>query len=75
MDLNAPYELYHILIMTKVLLIDSKKMAELDDFVDDAFFDANMVGPDYYQKLKLIVKEFEKRNWLVTHEHFITVDH
>uniref|UniRef100_A0A1L8DNF4 Putative juvenile hormone-inducible protein n=1 Tax=Nyssomyia neivai TaxID=330878 RepID=A0A1L8DNF4_9DIPT len=66
-DINrqAPYELYHITSMIKILLIDKQKMAEKTEITDDTFYDAEMVGPNYYEKLKLIILEYKKRNWLI----------
>uniref|UniRef100_A0A1B0GJS4 CHK kinase-like domain-containing protein n=1 Tax=Lutzomyia longipalpis TaxID=7200 RepID=A0A1B0GJS4_LUTLO len=66
-DINkqAPYELYHITSMIKILLIDKQKMAEKEEITDDTFYDAEMVGPNYYEKLKLIILEYKKRNWLI----------
>uniref|UniRef100_A0A1B0D3I1 CHK kinase-like domain-containing protein n=1 Tax=Phlebotomus papatasi TaxID=29031 RepID=A0A1B0D3I1_PHLPP len=62
---QAPYELYHLAAMTKILLIDKQKMAEKKEITDDTFSDADMVGPNYYEKLKLLILEYKKRNWLI----------
>ncbi|XP_059616957.1 uncharacterized protein LOC132261924 isoform X2 [Phlebotomus argentipes] len=66
-DINrqAPYELYHLVAMTKILLIDKQKMAQKNEITDDTFYDAEMVGPNYYDKLKLIILEYKKRHWLI----------
>ncbi|GAB0093276.1 uncharacterized protein DMENIID0001_083570 [Sergentomyia squamirostris] len=64
-DKQAPYEFYHIVAMTKILLIDKQKMAEQDEITDDTFSSSEFVGPNYYEKLRLIVLEFSKRNWLI----------
>lgn len=40
-------------------------MAEKKEITDDTFSDADMVGPNYYEKLKLLILEYKKRNWLI----------
>lgn len=62
---RAKHELYHILIMIKVLLVDKKKMEAMEELSEDLFTDPNLLGADYFRKLKLIVFEFEKRGWLM----------
>lgn len=65
-ELNAlaKYELFHILMMTKILLLDSKKLDGSKDISEDLMTSTDLIGPEFYQKLKLILTMFKKRNWL-----------
>lgn len=61
----ASFELQHILMMTKVLLMDSKKLESTNGVAEDVMLNRDLIGPDFYKKFSLIVRTFEKRNWLV----------
>lgn len=40
-------------------------MKNASEITDDFMINADLIGPEYYAKLKLIVLEFEKRNWII----------
>lgn len=64
-DRKAPLELYHIIIMLKVLFAKKEAMPDFKDFDTDMFLQDDLVTPEYFSKLKLILSEFEKRNWIL----------
>lgn len=63
----APYELSHILVMAKVLMLDSKKLdaSSLEGGIPmDMIASDDLTSPGFYLKYKMTVLAFEKRNWL-----------
>lgn len=64
----APYELSHILVMAKVLMLDSKKLdapsLEGGSIPMDMIASDELTSPEFYMKYKMILLAFEKRNWL-----------
>lgn len=61
----AKYELGHIIMMTKILLLDGKKMEGQEEVPEDVMLNPDLVGPEFYNKLKLVILMFQKRNWLI----------
>lgn len=61
----AVLELQHILIMTKILLMDGKKLEGAKEITEDVMSNSDLVGPEFYYKFKLVVQMFQKRNWLL----------
>lgn len=61
----AVIELAHILMMTKILLMDGKKLEGATEMSNDVMSNADLIGPEFYEKFKLIVLMFQKRNWLL----------
>lgn len=61
----AKFELSHILLMTKVIQMDNQKLGEDTEVTDDMLLNPNLIGPDYFEKIKLVVLMFQKRNWLM----------
>lgn len=62
-EAKAPLNIYRILMMTRVLKYNrSEASAELSQGISTDV--SHLLGQDYYNKLKVIVQEFEKRNWL-----------
>lgn len=51
--------------MTKVVLLDREKAVHLDEVSEDMLLNPDLVGEEYFGKLKVVVKEFEKRGWLL----------
>lgn len=50
--------------MTKVLLFDKEKVAEMGELKEEMITDPNLLGAEYFQKLAEIVREFKRRGWL-----------
>lgn len=48
-----------------MFFMDKKKMAEMNEFDTDSMFNKELLGPDYFEKLKIVVLEFKKRGWLM----------
>lgn len=65
---KAKCELYHILTMVKVTMLDKEKMAEIKELSEDLMLHSDLLGSDYYRKLKMVVLEFNNRGWLVKEE-------
>lgn len=61
----AKYELGHIIMMTKILLLDGKKLEGQEEVTEDVMLNPDLVGPEFYNKLKLVILMFQKRNWLI----------
>lgn len=61
----AKYELGHIIMMTKILLLDGKKLEGQEEVPEDVMLNPDLVGPEFYNKLKLVILMFQKRNWLI----------
>lgn len=57
--------MYHILCMTRCVKLEKQKMQEMSELTEDVFLNPDLLGVDYYRKLKLVILEFEKREWLV----------
>lgn len=51
--------------MTKVFYMDKAKLANMEGYDNEAMFNKDLLGPDYYEKLKIVVLEFQKRGWLM----------
>lgn len=51
--------------MTKVLLVDKEKMHAMGELSFEDYNNPDLVGSNYYHKLKVIVLEFENRGWLM----------
>lgn len=51
--------------MTRCVKLEKQKMQEMSELTEDVFLNPDLLGVDYYRKLKLVILEFEKREWLV----------
>lgn len=45
--------------------MDKAKLAAMEGYDNEAMFNKDLLGPDYYEKLKIVVLEFQKRGWLM----------
>lgn len=45
--------------------MDREKMAALEELSGDVIFNDDLLGSNYFRKLKMIVLEFQKRGWLI----------
>lgn len=61
----AKYELGHIMMMTKILLLDGKKLEGQEEVTEDVMLNPDLVGPEFYNKLRLVILIFQERKWLV----------
>ena len=64
-DEMAKLELQHILMMTKILRIESNKIKDASDLSMDVIASTDLIGPDFYAKFKLVILLFKKMKWLM----------
>lgn len=58
-------EFYHIALMLRVFFAKKDKMPDnIGDLNTDMMARDDIVGPEYYVKVKHFVMEYEKRKWL-----------
>lgn len=60
----AGFELQHVTMMMKVLMTDSKKLEGETEPSLDFMTNRDLIGQDFYNKLKFIFLAFEKKKWL-----------
>lgn len=65
MNQVAVAELYHLLLMLRVVHLDKRKLPEGEPHNADMFLLPDVVGEHYFRKLKLVVSEYERRGWLM----------
>lgn len=62
----APYEMHHVVDMLKVLM--TKKGSMPDEFKDmncELFTNADLVGLEYYERIKDIILLMDKKGWIL----------
>lgn len=50
--------------MTRVFFINKKRLQEVLESGKEMNYD-ELLGPDYYERITLVVVEFEKRGWII----------
>lgn len=61
----AVWELYHLLMMLRVVHLDKSKLPEEEKHDANMIFRPEVVGEDFHRKLMWILLEYEKRGWLI----------
>lgn len=65
MEKEAPLTLLHILIMLKVVMTRQDSMPEeFKDMSDKALMNKDLVGPDYFIKLREVLLLMDKKGWI-----------
>jgi hypothetical protein len=64
LDMNAPKELPHILVMAKVVSADKSQVPELSDVNADVMLQYNFGGKLFEERVKFVVQDFARRGWL-----------
>ncbi|XP_058814264.1 uncharacterized protein LOC131678265 [Topomyia yanbarensis] len=63
-DRIAPREIYHILVMLRVVLAKKESIPEHSELDAELFCRENLVEKDFYDKLLLVVKIFNQKKWV-----------
>lgn len=61
----AAGELYHLLVLLRVVHLDQNKIPEAEKQDLEMIFRPEVVGEDFYCKLTFVVLEYERRGWLL----------
>jgi len=58
-------EFFHILYMIRVVLANKDIIPAFEETTNSDFFlDKNLIGPDYYEKLRIIINLYKNKNWI-----------
>lgn len=60
----APRELYHIVVMLRVVLAKKESIPEHSELDSELFCNDNLVEEDYYRKLLSVVEIYDKKGWV-----------
>uniref|UniRef100_A0AAG5DEJ6 CHK kinase-like domain-containing protein n=1 Tax=Anopheles atroparvus TaxID=41427 RepID=A0AAG5DEJ6_ANOAO len=63
-DRVAPYELYHIVSMLRVVLARKESIPDQSEQDAALFFNDNLVEEDYYRRLEVTLRIYERRGWI-----------
>ncbi|XP_053675004.1 uncharacterized protein LOC128725295 [Anopheles nili] len=63
-DRVAPYELYHIVSMLRVVLARKESIPEQSEQDAALFFNDNLVEEDYYRRLEVTLRIYDQRGWI-----------
>lgn len=61
----AKLELSHVLMMTKILLMDSKKLEQEETVDESVMMNMDLAGPGFLDKVKLVILMFKELGWLM----------
>lgn len=61
----APGELYHLLVLLRVVHLDKGQLTQEETRDVNAIFLPHAVGKDFLRKLKFVILEYERRGWLI----------
>ncbi|XP_058059187.1 uncharacterized protein LOC131210020 [Anopheles bellator] len=63
-DRVAPFELYHIVSMLRVVLARKESIPDQSEQNAALFFNDNLVEEDYYRRLEMTLRIYDQRGWL-----------
>uniref|UniRef100_A0A182SR94 CHK kinase-like domain-containing protein n=1 Tax=Anopheles maculatus TaxID=74869 RepID=A0A182SR94_9DIPT len=63
-DRVAPYELYHIVSMLRVVLARKESIPDQSEQDAALFFNDNLVEEDYYRRLEVTLRIYDQRGWI-----------
>ncbi|XP_050079037.1 uncharacterized protein LOC126565870 [Anopheles maculipalpis] len=63
-DRVAPYELYHIVSMLRVVLARKESIPDQSEQDAALFFNDNLVEEDYYRRLEVTLRMYDQRGWI-----------
>lgn len=58
-------EFHHLTLLFRVIHLDESKLTSSEKEEDNAIMRIDVVGEEFYRKLKLVILEYEKRGWLM----------
>ncbi|XP_035792721.1 uncharacterized protein LOC118466930 isoform X2 [Anopheles albimanus] len=64
-DRVAPYELYHIVSMLRVVLARKESIPDHSEQDAALFFNDNLVEEDYYRRLEVTLRIYDRKGWLL----------
>ncbi|XP_041786515.1 uncharacterized protein LOC121601779 [Anopheles merus] len=63
-DRVAPFELYHIVSMLRVVLARKESIPDQSEQDAALFFNDNLVEEDYYRRLEVTLRIYDQRGWI-----------